>query len=253
MSNQSNNGTWREQRVRLQAATSDVVYFNDTNPNHILVSNPVGAPLYVGVNGNVNPAAYDLVIPPYGTRLYARMLGSPRLYIYSDSLEAVDVQVTSWEGDFNPSSIAQSQEMVGAGADGLLGVVEVNNILAPLPGGTNVIGGVVISGFDSILPTGSNLIGRVIIEEGQVQVTELPQDKASYVRVVAAAAGTQTVKVDEGYVYKLQSDDPDNVQLYDNAQPCWTKGNFDSAVPLHCQHSIRVNFTAAGEAFVLFK
>lgn len=246
-----NNGTWREQRIPLKPVTSETIYFNDTNPNHILISNPVASPLYVGVNGNVNPTSYDMVIPPYGTRLYARMNGTNRLYVYSDSIETVQAQITSWEDEFNPASIAQSTEMVGAGADGLLGIVEVNNILSPLPTGTNVIGGVFVSQFAAALPTGDNKIGRVVVESGSTKVTELPQDGALYKKVVAGAASDIAVKDTKGFVYQVVSDKP--VQIVDGTGEAWKAGDFKSDIPLICNTSIKLRFTEAATAYILYK
>ena len=246
-----NNGTWREQRSRLKPKTSETVYFNETKPNHILISNPVPYPLYVGVSGTVDPSTYDLVIPPYGTRLYARMMYTTRLYLYSDSIEPVDIQLTSWEDEFNPASIAQSTEMVGAGANGLLGIVEVNNILGSIPTGTNVIGGVFVSEFGASLPQGNNHIGRVEVESGSIDVLSLPQDGASYKRISADAAADVVVKSGKGYVYQLASDD--DVQLFDAAAAAWKKGEFASHVPLTCSNSIVVRLSGPGEAFLLYK
>lgn len=251
MASSKNNGTWREQRTRLQPKQSETIYFNDTNPNHILVSNPVAAPLYIGVNGNVNASSYDMVIPPFGTKLYARMNGTNRVYIYSDSIETVDIQVTSWEGEFDPASIAQSTEMVGTGADGLLGIVEVNNILAPLPSGTNVIGGMFIKEFAAPLPTGSNKLGRVEVESGSVKVTELPQDGAIYKKVVASAASDIAVKDTKGFIYQVVSDKP--VQIIDGTQEAWQKGDFKSDTALICNTSIKLRFTEAATAYILYK
>lgn len=250
--------TWREQRILLKPSTGETLYFSDTTPNHMLISNPSPSALYIGVNGNVSPSQYDMLIPPYGTRLYARMNGSTRLYLYSDAADTMNVQVTSWEGDFDPSSIAQSQEMVGAGADGLLGIVEINNILSALPAGRNVIGGMFVSEFGVPLPSGNNTIGGVILKEGtaligKVNVESMPQDSATYKKVTASASGVVTVKNTKGLVYQVASDNPANIQLMDGAGTAWKKGEFNSTIPLSCLTDIRLRFDAAGEAYVLFK
>lgn len=254
----TNNGTWREQRVQLKPSVGETVYFNDTQPNHILISNPSPSPIFIGVNGNVNTTTYDMVIPPYATKLYARMMGTTRLYMYSDTPNVLLVQVTSWAGEFDPASISQSMEMVGAGADGLLGIVEVNNILASLPKGTNTIGGVFITDFGVPLPSGNNKIGDVGLTEGtaligSVIVKELPQDKAIYKKVTASAASDVTVKATAGLVYQVVSDNPENIQLLDGAGTAWRKGEFHSSIPLTCLTDIRIRFAAAGEAYVLYK
>lgn len=252
------NRTWRERRAQLQPNKSEVYFFSDTQPNHILISNPAPAALYVGVSGEVNPQTYDLAIPPYGTRLYARMNGTQSVYFYSDSVEPVNIQLTSWVAEFNPASVAQSVEMIGAGADGLLGIVEINNILSSLPTGENVIGGVFISDFAKPLPNGNNKIGSVdvaggtlSITDGSINVTQLPQDGAAYMKVTAAAAGIVNVKAGTGYVYQLAGNPL--AQLMDGTNPAWLLGEFKSDTPLICAESIQVQFTEPGDAYILFK
>lgn len=251
--------TWREQRVRLAPSTPDVVYFNDTKPNHILISNPTSSAIYIGVNGNVNASSYDMIIPPYATKLYARMMGVTRLYMYTDNPDSVLVQVTSWAGDFDPASVAQSTEMVGAGAEGLLGIVEINNILSSLPAGTNVLGGVFISSFGASLPSGNNKIGNVGLVAGteiigKVMVESLPQDSCTSIKVTASEANKIiTVKATPGFVYQVVSSSPDDIQLMDGANEAWAVGNFNATVPLACNTDIRIKFTQPGDAYVLFK
>lgn len=247
----ANNGTWREERVTIRPNKSEVLYFPDTKPNYILVSNPSPSALYIGVNGVVNTSTYDMAIPPFGTRLYSRMNGSKSLYLFSNYNEEFKVTVSSWEDDFNPSSVAQSVEMVGAGADGLLGIVEINNILGSLPEGTNNIGTVGIKEFLAALPAGNNHIGLVTVDGGQI---ELVQDGAIYHHVTATTGNeVATIKNEKGYVYKIAITDGTDVQLFDGSTAAWKKGEFESDVPLICSDSIVLKFSTVGEAFILYK
>jgi len=253
-----NARTWREQRITLQPAEGGTLYFSDTKPNHILISNPSPTALYIGVNGNVSPTVYDTVIPPYGTKLYARMTGSTRVYLYSDAPESITVQVTSWEDDFNPASVSQSFEMVGVGANGILGIVDINNVIGSLPAGSNVIGGVTIQSFGVSLPSGNNKIGDVGLKEGnaligKVMVESLPQEMATSKKVSKLDAGEVVIKSTKGVVYQVVSSDPNNIQLYDGTREAWLKGNFASTIPLACDTDIRIKFLAGGDAYVLFK
>lgn len=240
----SRTKTWREQRVPIHGNDLSTVYFNDTTPNHVLISNSSSATLYVGVNGNVNSQSYDLAIPPYATKLLMSMLPYNRIYIFNSGIDRTDVSLKSWVDEFNSAAIAQSMEMVGGGQNGLLGIVEVNNILSPLPSGHNVIGGVRIANFDVVLPTGNNNIGRV-------DVDKLPNHAAKKMKVTGKANEEKTVKIEPGVVYKLQSDLTD-FTLYDGTSQAWLPGEINTDVGLKCDTDIRIRFVTPGDVFILF-
>ena len=234
--------TWREIRHNVQPLQSEAIFFDDTYPNHILVSNPSSYQLYIGLSGAVNPQFYDVVVPPYATKLHARAMGTNRLYVYSESVEEIQIQVTSWEGEFNPASISQSMEMVGTGSDGLLGIVEINNIMNPLPSGENIIGGIVVSRFDESLPSGNNLLGRIQIDEVPPMISK---------QIIMDSSGIFTVKAGAGFVYAIHSSIP--VQVLDNGIPIWVKDNFNFANPIKIERSLQVSFDQEGEAFILYR
>lgn len=234
--------TWREQRIEIPAQEQTVVYFNDTTPNHILISNSSGASIFAGTNGNVSQTSYDTVIQPYGTRLLPSMLPFNRLYVYNSGAEATTITVKSWQGEFNAAAIAQSVEMVGAGQNGLLGIVDVNYILSPLPAGNNLIGGVQVTGFEQPLPTGNNKIGSM-------DINEMPNHAATYLKVDGKTDEIKSVKITAGVVYKIVGD----VTLYDDAAQAWATGDFDSPTGLQCTKNIKLKFATDGTAFILFK
>lgn len=255
----ADNKTWRETRVTLPPNEQTTVYFRDTKPNHLLISNSGAAAIYVAVNASVSAQTYDMIIPPRATKLYPRMHGTDRFNLYSDNPDTIDIAVTSWEGEFDPSSVAQSVEMVGGGADGLLGIVEINNILTSLPSGDNVIGGVVVADYAKPLPTGNNKIGSVEVLNAQpipagvnkigvVEVDNLEHDGATSFQVTASGAGIVTVKASAGVVYAVVGD----CDLMDGTRKAWA-GQFNNAKGLKCTSTIALDFKAAGEAFILYK
>lgn len=156
-----NKSTWREQHVAIPANTPIAVNWNDTSPNIVIIANNGNSRVYIGQSANVNPTTYDIIIPPYGTRLYARPLPITTMWLFS--LIETRVHIASMEGEFSPLMISQTQEISAISASGLLGTVDVNQIYAPLPAGTNEIGSVQISGFGEPLPAGTNEIGKVRI------------------------------------------------------------------------------------------
>jgi len=72
-------------------------------------------------------------------------------------------------------------------------------------------------------------------------------------KVIAAAAGDENVKVTPGKVAKLVAEGAITIQLKDGADPAWKQGDCDFLNPLACLTSIKVNFSAAGSAWILYK
>lgn len=250
------NGTWREQQATIKPGVSEVVYFRDTKPNYFHIVNSSASPLYVSLSGESSANTYDIAIPPYGTRVHQRMHGSDRIYLFSNATDQFRLVISSWEGEFDPASLAQSQEMVGAGADGLLGIVEVNNLLSPLPAGTNNIGGVVVNEFARPLPTGNNVIGRVQVEPlpagtasiGKVEVTKAPDNVGTALKVTAAAPGVVIVKNAPGTVFALKGAGV----LQDGAAQIWDN-ELNAPGGVQISTAINLLFQAAGTSFILYK
>lgn len=279
---EQNIKTWREQRKTLLPDMPETVYFDDTKPNYIMVNNNGATPLYMGISSIASPSTYDVMIPGYGSKLHPRMSGTDRIYLYSAAKEPVSIQITSWEGEFNPASVPQSQEVVAGGADGLLGIVDIGNFLVPLPAGNNLIGSVMldkftsplptgdnkigqvgISQFHSALPQGDNIIGRVKVAEavtlasgvnniGKVDINSLPIQYGDYKKVTAAAAGEVEVKNGLGYVYQIVVEGATTVQLMDGTNEAWKLGDFSSNIPIRCLTSIKLKFSGAGTAYILY-
>lgn len=187
--------TWREQRVTIKPSTSEIVYFYDTKPNHILISNNAPVPVFVGIGTIASATTYDMIVPGYGTRMFPRITGVEQIYLYTESNEDVTLQITSWEGDFNPASIPQSQEVVSGSVDGVLGIVNVNNFMNPLPSGNNHIGQISIANFNNPLPEGDNHIGYVSVSN-QINynddigyMIELLYNMTGYLQTISEGSG----------------------------------------------------------------
>lgn len=234
--------SYREQRVHIPAQSGVTIYFNDTFPNHVLFTNSSPAAIYAGLAGSVNSQNYDIAIQPYGTRLLPSLQQFTRVYVYNSGSDDTTITAKSWLGEFDPAAIAQSVEMVGAGANGLLGIVEINNILTPLPAGNNLIGAVSIAGMEKPLPTGPNNIGRVDIENAAGHAVD-------YKKVSAITSGKQVVKLGKGVVYQIKGD----VTLYDGENQVWAKGDIGCTNGIQCNNNISLVFDAPGDAFILYK
>lgn len=179
-------GQWREDRVVLQSKEVYKYIFHDTRPNHMVFSNNSNSNLYVCSSSLVSDRTFDMIVPPYGTKLYARQDGVGQIFMYQESAQPITVMITSFVDTFNPASITQTQEIVATSGSGLLGVVTVDKIYGELPSGTKNIGRVDIENITKSLPPGSNKIGSVDVEDfkkplppgenviGKVEVTNFP-------------------------------------------------------------------------------
>lgn len=202
------NSTWREQRITVPQSQVKEIFFIDTEPNHVIIANNSGGNVYVCSLPQVNTSNFDIIIPAYGKKLYAKELPFKKIFVYTEVPGGASLHVISFYGPFNPASIAQTQEIVGVSAGGLLGVVDINNIINPLPAGTNKIGQVDISGFGAALPAGANKIGKVDVDLflnplpagnnniGDVDVVSLPDLNVEGVALASAARTATTNSAD---------------------------------------------------------
>lgn len=162
--------SWREERMTIP---QDIVYehrFADTEPNYIVITNGAGGNVYVCTSPAVSVNTFDMIIPPFGRRMYARDLPLSKVYLFTEVPNGANLHITSFVAPFNPSDIVQTQEITGTTATGLLGTIEINEIKQALPAGANIIGQVGISSFGASLPAGNDKIGAVDV----ASLPELP-------------------------------------------------------------------------------
>lgn len=236
--------TYREQRARLLPKQANDVYFNDTRPNYISISNPSATALYMGLNGNTSPSNYDIVISPYATKQWIKPSGTSMITIFNNDQEEMNVTLQTWEGEFDPSAMSQSTEIVGGGSDGLLGIVTIASMLNELPEGSNVLGGVYISKFGAALPEGNNKIGRVELEN--VKPFEIkPTPRTS--KKVEVSADPVSVKGSKGVVYALR-----NGVLFDGLTEIWA-GDYQSENGISCANTINVKPIGDAPAYIVYE
>ncbi len=156
------NSTFRESRITVPATTPTQFSEGNTRPNWFLFVNNSATYVYVGVSPNVSTSVFEMIIPPYGTRSYARPDAPLEVWVFATGLTRL--YVASMEKDFDPAMIAQTQEIATVNASGLLGTVDVNSVLNALPAGANEIGSVIVSQMPAI-PAGANAIGSVIVSQ----------------------------------------------------------------------------------------
>lgn len=162
--------TTREVIHTLHAGLNEII-FNDTKPNHVYINNLSTSDLFLGVSVIPDADTYDKWIAPASDGLWARELGVTRIQLYVNGADNTRVQVTSFEGDFNPTTLASASDTVansgGGGGAAFDGIIRGFN--APLPSGGNNIGKVVVSEMPAFqieqkpLVAGSANIGKVDI------------------------------------------------------------------------------------------
>lgn len=194
------NETWRETRLTLPANQVYAYQAIDTKPNYFLIVNNGAGTIYVSSNASVSESTYDIVVPAYGVRIYAKPLPPQVIYFYT--ITQTSIYLGHMEIEFDPSMIAQTQEITSSVATGVLGIVDVRNVLNPLPAGANKIGQVDISSLPS-LPAGNNNIGKVDVlalpslpvgnnNIGDVDVASLPALNVEGTALASAARTATT-------------------------------------------------------------
>jgi hypothetical protein len=158
------NSSFRENRISIPGTTPTQFSEGNTRPNWFLFVNNSATYVYVGISPNVSTTVFEQIVPPYGTRAYARPDAPLEIWLYGSGPS--DLYIGSMEKDFDPTMIAQTQEIAAVNASGLLGNVNVNSILNALPAGANALGSVQVTALPA-LPAGGNAIGSV-------QVSQLP-------------------------------------------------------------------------------
>lgn len=173
-----NEKSWREYIVdNVGLGISRHVDFDDTNPNYAIISNPCDSPLYVSTSPKVSDKVADLVIPPKGRQIYAQMHGMRELHFMCYDGVSHSVTVKSWEGEFSPSAIPQSQQFSVVDEKQSLGTVEVSNLPNVQTVAVNNIPDVQTVSVNNMpakqsvsvadkLPAGDNNIGRVTLDNG---------------------------------------------------------------------------------------
>jgi hypothetical protein len=202
--------TWRENRLALTQYVISELSFMDTNPNYAIVHNNGGTNVYISVSNAVSASTFDMIIPPYGTRVFAKENFFNQLFFYTEAAGGLQVYVESFSGPFDPAAIAQTQEISAAGASGLLGVINIGAFLAALPAGTNVIGNIGISSFGASLPAGSANIGGVNVlalpplpagtnNIGDMDIITMPGNNEG----IALASAARTASIDSADINNL--------------------------------------------------
>jgi hypothetical protein len=273
-----NDKTWREQTIEdVGQGNVLTIYFDDTNPNYVLLANPCESPLFVSTSPRVANDNADMVIPPNGRQLFSQAHGVKELYIRCYDAILHKVPVKSWEGEFDPVTINQTQQTVPQSDQQTLGYVTVNNF----PATQQVAGSVGINNFPATqqvggtveinnFPTTQQVAGTVEINNfpttqqvaGTVEINNFPttqqiemtKDSDTYNSMKVTAAGDTIVKNVPGKLIGIKSDGVTVAILKDDVNELWkTTGETHFSKAIQCVTNITVNLSAAGECYVLYQ
>lgn len=161
------------------------IEFNTPFPNYYRVQNMGAVKLYCGTSSTPTTSRYDFAVNAEKIKLYAEPKNKANLYIFNPSGSPVDVVVTSFAADFDPSTMALTDLEVDLASATIETSTVISGFGSALPTGGNVIGKV---GIDGAIPAGSNKIGNVGISGalpagsnkiGSVDVVNFPTDYAT--------------------------------------------------------------------------
>jgi hypothetical protein len=214
---------WNEQHINLAAGV--IFNYNSTRPmNAFIIQNlDPAAIIYAGFRTDTSATQYETRVNPGQWSALARPFDFEQLYIFSaaavNNLKVIEV----WTP--NPMALVRSN-IGGASYDVSVGAT---------------VG--LTSGELNIEAVTRNLMVKQVYGK-------------TWRQVVAGAAGEQAVKAAPGTVYQVIPEAAITVNIRDGAgNQAWIDTNNEQVFPvgLACLVNIRLNFSAAGTAWILYE
>jgi len=180
MSSNIDMKTVREQTKDLIGGMVNEIYFIDTKPNFIYVTNLGTGQLFIDDQPNVNENSYEILAGTLMKRAIVKPLGLTKLYIYTDA--DCKVKIESGVAELSISDIPMTQIVATLSNSLSISTVDVTGITNALPAGNNKIGNVGILSMPDVnvltlpsLPAGSNNIGDVdVVTMPDLTIATLP-------------------------------------------------------------------------------
>lgn len=174
--------SYREQTVEIKGGMVNEIYFIDTKPNFIYVTNLGTNDILIDDQPNVTANSYEVLAGSLMKRSIVKPLGLTKIYIYSESDGKVKVE--SGTAKLSLSDIPMTQIVATLSNSLSISKVDVDHILNELPAGTNRIGDVGIVSMPDVnvvqlpaLPAGNNNIGDVDVVGWSNMITLLTDIK----------------------------------------------------------------------------
>lgn len=174
--------SFREQTVDLKGGQVNEIYFIDTKPNFIYVTNLGSADLLVDDQPNVTVNSYEVLAGSLMKRSLVKPLGLQKIYIYTEADGKAKIE--SGNAELGLSDIPMTQIVATLSNSLSVSKVDVTGIEQPLPAGTNRIGDVGIVSMPDVnvvqlpsLPAGTNNIGDVDVVGWSDMITLLTDIK----------------------------------------------------------------------------
>ena len=182
--------SFREQLIDLKGGVVNEIYFIDTKPNFIYITNLGNGSLYVDDQPNVTNSSYEILTGSLMKRSLVKPLGLTTLYIYAD----VDgkAKIESGVSELSLSDIPMTQIVATLSNSLSISTVDVQKIIEQLPAGTNRIGDVGIVSMPDVnvvslpsLPAGNNNIGDVDVVGWSTMINLLTDIKTELITQTA--------------------------------------------------------------------
>ena len=170
----------------LKGGQVNEIYFIDTKPNFIYVTNLGTGTMYIDDQPNVTDQSYEVLTGSLMKRSMVKPLGLNTLYIYAD----VDgkAKIESGVAELSISDIPMTQIVATLSNSLSISKVDVEKIIQSLPAGTNRIGDVGIVSMPDVnvatlpaLPAGNNNIGDVDVVGWSSMITLLTDIKTELI------------------------------------------------------------------------
>lgn len=174
--------SYREQTVDLKGGMVNEVYFIDTKPNFMYITNLGTNDILIDDQPNVTGNSYEVLAGSLMKRSLVKPLGLTKLYIYTESDGRVKIE--SGVAKLSLSDIPMTQIVATLSNSLSISKVDVDHILNELPAGDNLIGKVEVVAMPDMnvvslppLPAGTNNIGDVDVVGWSNMITLLTDIK----------------------------------------------------------------------------
>jgi hypothetical protein len=220
--------SWIERTVSLNPNQVQVVEADHNRPmNTFVVKNLSNAVVYASLKPTLNPVDYEVLVNPGDYGMIVRPHDYEQVYLVSAAAVSVTVYLVKTE---NPIILLPS----------MVRPVGANNVA--------VVATVGLQPAHLNIDVNKNLGVNVI--------NEIDLRGVSARKITAAGAGDEVVKATAGKVYAVRAGTGVTLTLKDGATEKWhiaaaSKDEFSQ--PVACSTNITLNFSAAGDAWIIYK
>lgn len=227
-----------EDQIDITASTIKTLNFRTNSPNILVFSNNIADTVYISKTPLCDSSNYDMLIPAVSTKKFVSIDNLTQLFLYCATSGRLHYH--AFNSSIDQNSFDTTIETVNAGS--VLGTVNVNQIIDPLPAGTNSLGKVTIDALGALLDaytTNYLASGSMLSFIKGISALLQQYPKPTAVSVTLTGGVESVVKASAGWVVAFGSGSYDNTEIRNGTGNMVWKGDYISQ-PFYCDTNIRL-------------